>query len=99
MRHTDGVSSVAFTPDGQGLISGSGDRTLKYWDLGPLLKSAQREAALRQSYEVGVRDVGSVAYEEGGQNEGVCVVRRETSLSDKLRRNTDAADSVRKRGV
>ena len=31
--HKDSVYSVAFTPDGQGLISGSLDKTLKYWDV------------------------------------------------------------------
>ena len=25
--------SVAFTPDGRGLVSGSSDKTLKYWDI------------------------------------------------------------------
>ena len=29
---TDGVSSVAFSPDGKRIISGSGDNTLKVWD-------------------------------------------------------------------
>jgi general transcriptional corepressor TUP1 len=28
--HTDSVYSVAFTPDGMGLVSGSLDKTLKY---------------------------------------------------------------------
>jgi WD40 repeat protein len=30
-EHTDWVSSVAFSPDGQVLVSGSGDRTIKLW--------------------------------------------------------------------
>jgi WD40 repeat protein len=30
-RHTDGVSSVAFSPDGSLLASGSWDRTIKLW--------------------------------------------------------------------
>ena len=28
--------SVAFTPDGRGLVSGSWDKTLKYWDVSRL---------------------------------------------------------------
>ncbi|OJA13325.1 hypothetical protein AZE42_12479 [Rhizopogon vesiculosus] len=39
--HTDSVYSVAFTPDGKGLVSGSLDNTLKYWDINGLV--AKRE--------------------------------------------------------
>lgn len=35
--HQDDVHSIAFTPDGFGLISSSWDSTLKHWDLSPLL--------------------------------------------------------------
>ncbi|MFH1921865.1 MAG: hypothetical protein ABIP48_18520 [Planctomycetota bacterium] len=31
--HTDGVSSVALSADGRHAVSGSSDRTLRYWDL------------------------------------------------------------------
>jgi WD40 repeat protein len=31
--HTEYINSVAFTPDGQNLISGSDDNTIKLWDL------------------------------------------------------------------
>ena len=34
--HKDKVYSVAFTPDGRGLVSGSSDKTLKYWDVSRL---------------------------------------------------------------
>ncbi|KAH6896241.1 WD40-repeat-containing domain protein [Coprinopsis sp. MPI-PUGE-AT-0042] len=34
--HGDSVYSVAFTPDGRGLVSGSLDRTIRYWDLSHL---------------------------------------------------------------
>lgn len=34
--HQPWVACVAFMPDGTGLVSGGGDPTMKYWDLGPL---------------------------------------------------------------
>jgi len=35
--HGDGIYSVEFTPDGKGLVSGSLDKTLKYWDVTGLM--------------------------------------------------------------
>ena len=32
--HSDFVSSVAFSPDGKTIVSGSNDKTLKVWDAG-----------------------------------------------------------------
>ena len=40
--HGDSVRSVAFTPDGSGLISGSSDNKIKRWDLTPFLKCEAR---------------------------------------------------------
>ena len=34
--HKDGIYSVAFTSDGKGLVSGSLDKSMKYWDVGAL---------------------------------------------------------------
>ena len=73
--HKDSVYSVAFTPDGKGLVSGSLDQTLKHWDLGPLLRSGQRGAALRQPYGGGGgagAGAGAVVKKEGGQSEKGC---------------------------
>jgi len=42
--HTHLVYSVAFTPDGKGLVSCSGDKTLKYWEF---------SMALNNTYETG----------------------------------------------
>ena len=35
--HRDSVYSVAFTPDGRGLVSGSLDKTLKQWDVSAVI--------------------------------------------------------------
>ena len=34
--HSEGVSSVAFSPDGATIVSGSYDKTIKVWDAGVL---------------------------------------------------------------
>jgi general transcriptional corepressor TUP1 len=70
--HKGDIFSVAFTSDGQGLVSGSKDQTVKHWDVRLLLGKTQREALLKRLYEVGVEDAGSTA-EQGVENEGVCV--------------------------
>jgi general transcriptional corepressor TUP1 len=68
--HNDEIISMAFTPDGKGLVSTSSD-TLRHWNLEPLLRTVQRGTP-RQAYEVGVEHAGSVA-EKSGENEGLCV--------------------------
>jgi len=32
--HSDRVNSVAFSPDGASIVSGSNDKTIKVWDAG-----------------------------------------------------------------
>jgi general transcriptional corepressor TUP1 len=69
--HNDHILTVAFTPDGKGLVSGSADGTLKHWNLGLLLTTMQRGAG-RQVYEVVIEHAGSVA-EKSEENQRLCV--------------------------
>ena len=61
--HGSAVLSVAFTPDGRGLVSGGCDKTLKYWDVpnlanGPGSRQNSRGASKRDTLD-GEEDVGT----------------------------------------
>jgi len=67
-RHTSHVWSVAFTPDGRGLVSGSEDKTLKYWDVSrvangpggrPNSPGASKGDTLNGKKDVGTREGNS----------------------------------------
>ena len=58
--HGDAVRSVAFSPDGQRLVSGSGDNTMRLWD-------ANTGAAIGQPLEGHGDSVFSVAFSPDGQ--------------------------------
>jgi general transcriptional corepressor TUP1 len=74
--HNDSVVSVAFTPDGNGLISGGADGMVKSWNLEPLLMHMQTVPALMQLDEVDVQQAGLAAKEGSGQDASVpeCMV-------------------------
>ena len=78
--HGDSVRSVAFTPDGSGLISGSSDNKIKRWDLTPFLECDARMeplAAVTSSAQVSTSALGgSVAdpAKEGGERGSVCTM-------------------------
>ncbi|KIJ12191.1 hypothetical protein PAXINDRAFT_157005 [Paxillus involutus ATCC 200175] len=78
--HRNSIFSVAFTPDGKGLVSGSLDKTLNYWDVSGLINGAKwKDAAANGKKElekasqctmnfIGHRDyVLSVAVSHNGQ--------------------------------
>ena len=66
--HTDRVWDAAFTPDGRGLVSGSEDMTLKYWDISRLAngrggrqnpRGASERGTLDGKQDVGTREGNS----------------------------------------
>ena len=47
--HQAAVESIVFSPDGQSLASGSRDKTVKYWDLSPILVQVADDSSEIQS--------------------------------------------------
>jgi WD40 repeat protein len=83
--HTSYVWSLAFSPDGATLVSGSGDYTVRLWDTAPLKVryQARREAeALRPEAE---RLVEALWREKNDPDRVVEALRANGSLSEPLR--------------
>ena len=60
--HSDSVYSVAFTPDARGLVSGSLDKTLKYWDVSRLVNGPggrQNSPGASERDSMNGKDVGA----------------------------------------
>ena len=78
--HGESVRSVAFTPDGSGLISGSDDNKVKRWDLTPFLECDARMEPLpfaTSSALVSASSPGrslTVPGKEGGERGSVCTM-------------------------
>ena len=67
--HSRAVSSVAFSPDGKTIVSGSYDMTIKVWDAESLAMLEEREgdgAVLDPSGEVAERDGATLRLKAGG---------------------------------
>src|SRR5262249_16454024 len=89
--HRNYVFSLAFSPDGTTLASGSGDFTVRLWDTAPLAErmKARREAeSLRPKAERLVRRLVRKVKEPA---EVVQAVRSDPSLSEPLRREVQRA--------
>ena len=83
--HTSYVMSLAFSPDGATLVSGSGDSTVRLWDTAPLKTryQARREAAaLRPEAEW---LVGRLWREKNDPAEVVEALRADQALGEPLR--------------
>ena len=54
---TSGVSSIAFSPDGARIISGSNDKTIKFWDAGTgrCLRTVKRHTSTTRLWEANPR--------------------------------------------
>src|SRR5262249_23512341 len=75
MGHSDAISSVAFSPDGQRVLTGSYDTTARVWDA----TTGQQKAALKRH----TGEVRSVAFSPDGK-------RILTGSEDKTARVWDA---------
>ena len=88
--HRDSVYSVAFTPDARGLVSGSLDKTLKYWDVSRLANGpggrpnspgASKRDSLNGKKDVGTRE-GNSACTMNFTGHKVCVELAEWGMSN-----------------
>ncbi|RKU25715.1 hypothetical protein C6497_15245 [Candidatus Poribacteria bacterium] len=62
-NHTDTVNSIAFSPDGQRLVSGSDDYTLKLWDI----EEKRHIATLKHITDYAQSQIKKVAFSPDGQ--------------------------------
>ena len=67
--HSERITSVAFSPDGTKIVSGSDDKTIKVWDADSfnLLETRPGEAiAFSKEAEGVVRDGATICMKDGG---------------------------------
>ena len=67
--HSEGVSSVAFSPDGKTIVSGSWDKTIKVWDAGASALTHPQTLELKSDLACAC---GSIPGAQGGAAERAC---------------------------
>ena len=94
--HTNYVWSLAFSPGGKTLASGSGDKTVRLWDTEPLRERHEARRAAEAWRPEAERLVARLFAELGEPDRVVARLRADGSLSDPLRRA--ALRAVMRRG-
>jgi WD40 repeat protein len=87
--HTSYIWSLAFSPDGKTLVSGSGDSTVRLWDTEPLrvrYQARRAAAGLRPDAERRVEQLRQK--KKQNPEEVVKTLRADATLSEPLRQAT-----------
>jgi WD domain, G-beta repeat len=86
VEHTNYVFSLAFSPDGKSLVSGSGDGTVRLWDTEPLTRRYQARRAATALQPEAKQLVDRLFQEKKVPADVVAALRADNGVSEPLRR-------------